>query len=295
MTVADKHFMKLLGINESILDPPQEKRADWLFDENDKIKPEVKEQIYSILRKWRKQVNFKFDIDGIKIKGSCLGFQYTAESDIDVSVLTSMSKEQVDSIIEISPSGQKLKIDGEESLHPIDFYFLPKGEDIIEKNMDNIYDLATDKWLKKTDSYSMKIPYSYGLHVATFFINGADLAVSQFIRDKREFEIYKTLDPQVQDVSEEEKKEAMSRKLLDLKADVDQLNMISHLISSFRQEAYDDEPFKITLDFKTGKEDNPHQSLNEVVVKILERFGYRQKLRELAKSGDDFIKENDIK
>jgi hypothetical protein len=141
----------------------------------------------------------------------------------------------------------------------------------------------------------MNIPYSYGLHVATFFINGADLAVSQFIRDKREFEIYKSLDTQFQDISEEEKKEAMSRKLLDLKADVDQLNMISHLISSFRQEAYNDEPFRTTLDFKTKSDSNPHQSLNEIVAKILERFGYRQKLRELAKSGDDFIKENEIK
>jgi predicted nucleotidyltransferase len=295
MTTADKHLIKILGLNESILDPPQNKRADWLFDENDKIKKEVKEQIYSILRKWKKQINFNFDIEAIKIKGSALGYQYTAESDIDVSVLTTMTKEQVDKIIEISPSGQKLKIDGEESLHPIDFYFLPKGEDIIEKNMDNIYDLASDKWIKKTDSYSMNIPYSYGLHVATFFINGADLAVSQFIRDKREFEIYKSLDTQFQDISEEEKKEAMSRKLLDLKADVDQLNMISHLISSFRQEAYNDEPFRTTLDFKTKSDSNPHQSLNEIVAKILERFGYRQKLRELAKSGDDFIKENEIK
>lgn len=297
MTEADKYLKKLLGIKEkleeSILDPPSKKRADWLFDESEKVKKDVKKQIYSILRKWKEQINFDFDIDAIKIKGSSIGFQYTAESDIDVSVLTSMSKEQVEEVKDISPSGTKLIIDGEESLHSIDFYFLPKGEDLENKNMDNIYDLGNDTWIKKTAPYSMEIPYSYGIHISSFFLNGIDLAISQYFRDKREFELYKNLNTENQTITVEEKKEAMSRKILDLKADIDQLNMISHLISSFRHEAYEDEPFKISITVKD--KDNPHQSLNEIVAKILERFGYRDKLKQLTKEGKAFIEENEIR
>jgi predicted nucleotidyltransferase len=299
MAIGDIYLKKLLGLRdelqESILDPPHKERADWLFNEDGKIKKEIKSQIYSILRKWREQINFKFDIDAIKLKGSSIGFQYTAESDIDVTVLTSMTKEQVAEVKDISPSGAKLEIDGEESLHKIDFYFLPKGEDLEEKNMDNIYDLGNDKWVKKTDSYSMELPYSYGIHVASFFLNGIDLAISQFFRDKREFEVYQALDSEKQDITEDEKKEAMNRKILDLKADVDQLNMISHLISAFRKEAYKDEPFEISISLKKENEGNPHQSLNEIVAKILERFGYRDKLKQLAEEGKKFIEHNEIK
>lgn len=299
MTIGDIHLRRLLGmkekLHESILDPPHKERADWLFDKNKKIKGEVKDQIFSILKKWKEQINFDFKVEAIKLKGSSIGFQYTAESDIDVTVLTSMTEEQVKEIKDISPSGTKLKIDGKDSLHKIDFYFLPKGEDLEEKNMDNIYDLGSDKWIKKTDSYSMELPYSYGVHVASFFINGIDLAISQFLRDKREFEIYKALDVESQDVSEDERKEAMSRKILELKAGVDQLNMISHLISGFRKEAYEGEPFEISISLRKENKENPHQSLNEIVVKILERFGYRDRLKQLAEEGKKFIEQNEIK
>lgn len=290
--IADSHIKKILGLSESIIDPQRNKRCEDIFDENDKIKKEIKEQIYSILRSWKKQVNFKFDIEDIMLKGSLLGYQYTDESDLDVSVYTSMSEEQIEQIKDITPSGNKVKVNGEDSLHNIDFYFLPKDHKTVIKNMDNIYDLANDKWEKQTESYDMQIPYSYGLQVSSFFMNGADLAISQFFRDKREFEIYKNLDPETQDVTEEEKKIAMNRKLMDLKADVDQIRLISHLISAFRKEGYEGEPFKISLEIKE-KTDNPHQNLNEVVVKILERHGYREKLRELADEGEKYISDNE--
>ena len=290
---ADDFVKRILGIQESILDTPQKEKSPDVFSEDGKVRKELKEQIYAILRNWKKQINFKFDIEEIMLKGSLLGFQYTDESDLDVSVYTSMTEQQVEKIKDITPSGNKVKINGEDSLHNIDFYFLPKDHKTLVKNMDNIYDLANDKWEKQTESYTMQIPYSYGLQVSSFFMNGADLAVSQFFRDKREFEIYKNLDPETQDVSEEEKKTAISRKIMDLRADVDQIRMISHLISAFRQEGYEGEPFEISLNIKGKDKENPHQSLNEVVSKILERHGYRQRLKELADEGEKFLKENE--
>ena len=94
MRTADSHFRELLGIRnrlqESILDPPSKKRADWLFDENEKVRKDVKKQIYSILRKWKEQINFDFEIEAIK-QGSALVSVYR-RSDIDVTVLTTMTK-----------------------------------------------------------------------------------------------------------------------------------------------------------------------------------------------------------
>ena len=93
-------FNKVEGINESILDPPQKEKIPlWLVDENDHFNPEIKKQIYRILRKWRDQINFKFDIEDIILKGSILTPRRTEDSDADVSVYTNMTKEQRDSII----------------------------------------------------------------------------------------------------------------------------------------------------------------------------------------------------
>ena len=59
-------FDRVEGINESILDPPQKEKIPlWLVDANDHFNPEIKRQIYGILRKWRDQINFKFDINEI--------------------------------------------------------------------------------------------------------------------------------------------------------------------------------------------------------------------------------------
>ena len=82
--IADEHIKRLLGLQESILDTPQKQRSFDVFTEDGKIRKELKEQIYSILRKWKKQINFNFDIEAINLKGSLLGFQYTDESDLDV-------------------------------------------------------------------------------------------------------------------------------------------------------------------------------------------------------------------
>ena len=62
-------FNKVEGINESVIDAPQKERATWLIDEKGKINKEIKKQIYSILRNFKKQINFKFDIDKIEAKG----------------------------------------------------------------------------------------------------------------------------------------------------------------------------------------------------------------------------------
>lgn len=276
-----KIFNQIKGIDESILDPPQkEKQPLWLVDENDHFNPEIKKQIYRILRKWRDQINFKFDIDAILLKGSILTPRRTEDSDADITVKTSMTKEQRDSIIEIVPRGNKIIVDGIETQHPLDFYILAKDEETPERNLDAIFDVGNDEWIKKPDvDYKLDIPLNYAVEVSNFFINGATIAITNYDTDKSIYEFYKGLDPETQDIEKEEKDKALVAQRKKLQADYDALNVCQHMLSAFRHEAYDDDPqpFKISVELTN---DNPHNTMNEVMLKLFEKIGLRQKLKD---------------
>lgn len=276
-----KIFNQIEGINESILDPPQkEKQPLWLVDENDHFNPEIKKQIYRILKKWRDQINFKFDIDAILLKGSILTPRRTEDSDADITVETNMTKEQRDSIIEIVPRGNKIIVDGAETQHPLDFYILAKDEETPERNLDAIFDVGNDKWIKKPDvDYKLDIPLNYAVEVSNFFINGATIAITNYDTDKSIYEFYKGLDPETQDIEKEEKDKALVAQRKKLQADYDALNVCQHMLSAFRHEAYDDDPqpFKISVELTN---DNPHNTMNEVMLKLFEKIGLRQKLKD---------------
>jgi predicted nucleotidyltransferase len=276
-----KIFNQIEGIDESILDPPQkEKQPLWLVDENDHFNPEIKKQIYRILRKWRDQINFKFDIDAILLKGSILTPRRTEDSDADITVKTSMTKEQRDSIIEIVPRGNKIIVDGIETQHPLDFYILAKDEETPERNLDAIFDVGNDEWIKKPDvDYKLDIPLNYAVEVSNFFINGATIAITNYDTDKSIYEFYKGLDPETQDIEKEEKDKALVAQRKKLQADYDALNVCQHMLSAFRHEAYDDDPqpFKISVELTN---DNPHNTMNEVMLKLFEKIGLRQKLKD---------------
>ena len=53
------------------------------------------------------------------------------------------------------------------------------------------------------------------------------------------------------------------------------------MLSAFRHEAYNDEPqpFKISVELTN---DNPHNTINEVMLKLFEKIGIRQKLKDKA-------------
>lgn len=274
-------FDKVEGINESILDPPQKEKIPlWLVDANGHFNPEIKRQIYSILRKWRDQINFKFDINEILLKGSILTPRRTEDSDADITVMTNMTKEQRDSIIDIVPKGNKIIVDGEETQHPLDFYILADGEETPERNLDAIFDIGHDKWIKKPDvDYKLDIPLNYAVEVSNFFINGAVIAISNYETDKSMYDFYKGIDVETQEIEQEEKDKALIELRKKLQADYDALNVCQHMLSAFRHESYadDPQPFKISIELTN---ENPHNTINEVLLKLFEKIGLRQKLKE---------------
>ena len=280
-------------IKESIIDPPHKEKAKFLFDEKGKVKKEVKKQIYGILRDWKKQINFDFEIESIHLKGSLLGYQWNSEADLDVSVKTTMSKEQIEEISKILPDGNFLKVNGEDTLHPIDFFFLDKDSDSGDlQKYDYLYDLDKNEWIKQSEKYSSDLSVNYVLKVGEFFIDGIFMAMGNAEKDMMEYKFYESIVSGDQDFEEEERKKLLARKYEVIKTDLEQLRLSKFIFLSLRREGYREGekiPFKIS--FEEDK-DNPHTLFGEVFQKSLERMKIRENLEEKIEKVTEFLEDN---
>jgi len=259
-------------IKESVLDPINNELSSDIFI-GDKIKADVRVAIKKIFIKWWKELGYD-DSDIIKMVmiGSSAGYQYSNVSDIDVNVQVNISEEDFDNIWNLLPNGNMLL----DTLHPINYYLT--NDDSGVKNADSAYDILENKWIKKPVKSNYKAPYSYGLHVAKFFMYGIDNKVAELDRDLEELKMYEMyLNDEDLEIDEDELNSAITMKKTEIKADLDALNMAYNLARSFRQEAFEDDyesKFLITIETKS-----PNESLNNVIYKILERFGYFDKIK----------------
>lgn len=275
-------------LTESILDIPQKDYYDGVI-KDDKMTPECRKQIIDTIKKWKEQINFDFNVYKIWAKGSLLTKRYNDTTDLDISIYTDMSKEQLNEIFDIIPKGQNILVNGKETDHPLDFYVLTKGEHTPLENLDCIYDVAHNKWIKRDDDYENDIPLEYAIQVANFFVNGCAVAISNYENDKVLYDYYKSLDPMKQEVSNDEKKEKISDQKAKLKADLDGMRVALRMISNFRQDAYNGKDSKfLTLSIQDDIK-NPHVTINEQLAKILEKFGVREKLRQYVQECQDLL------
>lgn len=273
---------------ESILDIPQKDYYDGVI-KNDKMTPECRKQIIDTIKKWKEQINFDFNVYKIWAKGSLLTKRYNDTTDLDISIYTDMSKEQLEEIFDIIPKGKNIQVDGKDTDHPLDFYIMTKGENTPLENLDCIYDVAHDKWVKKDDNYENDIPLEYVIQVANFFVNGCVVALNNYENDKILYNYYRNLDPDKQEINKDEKKSKVSAQKDKLKADLDGMRVALRMISNFRQDAYngeDSNPVLLTIQTEIT---NPHVTFNEQLAKILEKFEIRQKLRDCVKECQDLI------
>lgn len=270
--------MNKTNLNESVLDPIHKTRCRKIFDNNDIMLPAVKKQIVDNFEDWKSKCGKDFKVMHIYQIGSSSGFQYTDTSDIDVSVVTDLDEPTRQELVATLPNGKL--VDGTQM--PINYYFNSPGNPFNLKNAENCYDVLNGTWIKKVPSSKLVIPYSYLLELAKFFMNSLDLTFSQLERDKQEYLQDKALDPNEVDISEKEKKEAMDKKIVDIKADLDSLRMGNHVIRGFLHEVYYENgesavpPFQLTITMPTV--DDPRLSVNNLVYKILEKYGYRERI-----------------
>lgn len=276
------------SFKESILDIPQKEYSSDVLTSDDKLRPEVRDQIINTIKKWKSAINFNFKILKVEAKGSLLSKRYTDISDLDVGIYTDMSIQERDSIIDIVPRGQNILVNGKESLHPLDFYILAKDEKTPLKNLDNVYDVIADKWIKRTEEYENDLPINYIMQVCNFMVNGCEISISNYNQSKTVYEQYLLANPETQDIDKDEREAALSSAKEALIASLDGMRIALHLISAFRHEAYSDpaNPFKINIEVKG---DNPHLSINEMLSKWIEKVGIKEELKACINECEELV------
>lgn len=287
-----KYFLQYLKsyqtLSESILDPINKERCSDIF-KNDVMIPKVRTFILSVINDFKKQVNFPIEIKNIYMIGSSTGYQYTITSDIDLEIETDLDQSKFNQIFKIIPKGVILP--GTE--RPLNIFILKNQEKYDFDKAENVYDIMENKFIKETNKKIKDIPYQYIKDLSTFFMNGCELALNKFDRDVQEMKEYLRLNPQTMEISEKEKHDAITRKLVDIRNDIDVVRMAHHIIFAFEKEGYEDMPFKINIDVP-GKGD-PRYSVNNLVYKMIDKFGYLERLDAASKEGKKLIKEVESK
>ena len=284
------HLNKYKELNESVLDPINKERCPDVF-KNDKMIPSVRKFILDIINEFKKQVNFDFKIRRILMIGSSTGYQYSSNSDIDINFETDMTDDQVSQIWKIIPKGTLLP----GTKKPVNVFLLKKGEEYNFDHAENVYDIINDKWLKKADKTHAQVPYSYVRDLSLFFMNGCELAISKYNRDVKEAKEYMSLDPNTMEISEKEKADAINRKIIELRNDVDAMRMAHHVIRSFSKEGFAGMPFRVNIEMVN--QGDPRYAINNLIYKMCDRFGYFEKLDNAVEEGykliEELEKEND--
>ena len=131
----------------SVVDPIKNKLDDELI-QNNKIKKEVGIKILNAVDKISSKLDIK--VDRIYIVGSSLTYQYTEDSDLDVTIFVDKEEEELHDLNKYANKNlnEKLFI----NKHPINFYF--NSGRYYKFNADAIYDLKNDKWIKKPEAMS---------------------------------------------------------------------------------------------------------------------------------------------
>ena len=287
-----KYFLNYLKeyklLSESVLDPINKERCSDIF-KGDKMLPKVRSFILEIVNDFKKQINFPINIKNIYMIGSSTGYQYTITSDIDLEIETDLDQKKFNQIFKIIPKGVILP--GTE--RPFNIFILKNGEKYDFDKAENVYDVMENKFVKISDKIKSTVPYQYIKDLSTFFMNGCELALNKFDRDVQEMKEYLRLDPETMDISENEKHEAITRKLVDLRNDVDVVKMAHHVLFAFEKEGYEDMPFKVNIELP--EKGDPRYSVNNLVYKMVDKFGYLERLDAASKEGRKLIQEVESK
>ena len=206
---SDFYEVRSTILNESILDPIQNERSDKVFDKDGKMLVSTKKFILDIFNEWKSGLDFEFEVEYIKMIGSMTGYQYADISDLDINVKTNLDDKQIWDARKILPNGNNLP----GTNHPVNFWIGGTKDKYKKKYAENIYNVLEDKWEKQSKKKDIDVPIGYVLEVAKFFMDGFDLAISEYQRDKNDFYIFAEFNPDKQNISPEEKNEAISKKI----------------------------------------------------------------------------------
>ena len=268
-------------LNENILDPINKELSKDIFIK-EMMKGIVKYYLIDTISRWLKKMGYEKEIiKSIHLIGSSAGYQYNDASDVDVSVETEIPVEKIKEIWRLLPNGNILP----DTKHPVNFYLTHDLSDV--ERADAAYDVMNDNWVKKQVIEENRISASYALEIAKFFIAGINDRIDEYNRDKQELETYKKYSAKEQEISQEEIDQLIAHKENEVRADMDSIYIAHKVIKGFRKEAFDAKETDILLDLKVK---SPNYTINNIIYKTLESFGYLDKLSEIEKERDKLIK-----
>ena len=270
-------FLNREKIQESILDIPKDKLCPLLWDDNEQLKPEVKEFVVKTFNDWQESIKTNFNIVNMVLIGGSASYQYTESSDFDVNVTASgISEDEITNLGKILPNGNLIP----GTKHPLNFYLTIDNKAI--EHSDDAYDILNDKWVKHPSKENVSIPYSYITEITKLFASSIDLKIEEIMTDTNELEYYQNLLESgkfTTDKQDIEKRIAFKKE--EILADKDALRLMKYMIHAFRKEAFDDVynvKFSINIDSNT-----PNFSMNNAIYKMLEKLGYYDKIDAMIK------------
>jgi hypothetical protein len=264
-------------LDENVLDPINKTKSKELWSTSGNLLPDAKRTLLTNFYSWWDKFGFeRKDIKKMLILGSITGFQYNEASDIDVNVVVNLSKEKISSVYKLLPGNVKI------GKHPCNYYLTADEYDA--GKADGVYNVVKDVWEKEVKKIDPKIDNSYVLEVTKFFMDGIDGRIAEYERDKKELDMfYQYLKDADLEVNKNDLEKSIAQKKGEIEADIQSLVIGYHVIKAFRWEAFvkDAKPIELQIQIKS-----PNLTLNNLIYKTLERFGYFDKLHSvLEKEG----------
>lgn len=270
-------------LNENTLDPIQETYNPKIFNKDGKMLPSVKKIVLDKIYHWLKRVGYKEDdLKQCYLIGSNSGYQYSKDSDLDISLGTTVSESDLKKLWSILPNGSLLPDTG----HEINYYLLSVEEN--EKHTElasSAYDILNDKWIKEENKEELKkrFPFWYIMEVSKFFVNGCRERLNELNSDKIELEYLKSLNAKEEGISEEEIKERIARKEEEILADYDSVFIAHTMLKAFRKIPFENEDKKdldnlLQIEVKTA-----NNSINNMLYKVVEKTGLMKELEKAEK------------
>ena len=263
---------------ESILDPAQETLNPALWTDN-KLKADVRKNILDTVLKIIPNPMH------IYLMGSNTGYNYNATSDIDVHIEVAVkSQEEADVIYDKFPKDMMI------GTAPVQFYVYFQDEFTGQANKGAIYDLQADKWIEEPVKEKSQIPYTYAIEISKMFMSGIDNSLMEFNSDVDEKKLYEHLLETATDSEKAEIQAHMKAKDEEIKAKLDSLAVLSDMLWLSRANSYKKSKLDLFVDAGQG-----NMSIINMVYKTLEKFGYKEKIRQAMVKKNELMKgaEND--
>lgn len=273
----------LVKINESVIDPVMKKLSPDLWS-GSKLKPQARTSLLNFVNGFIKDEGIEDKVEKIILTGSSTTYQYSPNADVDINVSMKITNEKLDELKKkLADYNGKMFPN---TSHPMNIFILNK--EWVPGLRGPSYDLKNDEWEISPEKSDIDISYKAVLEIALSWARKIDLDIAEYRRDVKEYEIIKyhlSISDELQMITESELKRQIKVKKDEILADLDNISLDLYILKNFRSEPFTGGYKSPDLLIKV-KGPNPNYTINNIVYKILERFGYFEALHKIVNDKD---------